>query len=90
MRPTAALALALAALPAGAQDCPPSASSEGVYRPAMTRRGPGPSSAAGISVATFQAWSPPTGWRTTGCEGATVPSIRARRGPPRWRATSGG
>lgn len=73
MRPTAALALALAALPAGAQDCPPSASSEGVYRPAMTRRGPGPSSAAGISVATFQAWSPP--------DGVESERVRGRDGP---------
>ena len=73
MRPTAALALALAALPAGAQDCPPSASGEGAYRPAMTRRGPGPSSAAGISVATFQAWSPP--------DGVEDDRVRGRDGP---------
>ena len=73
MRPTAALALALAALPAGAQDCPPSASSEGVYRPAMTRRGPGPSSAAGISVATFQAWSPPEGVEDERVRGRDAP-----------------
>lgn len=73
MRPTAALALALFALPAGAQDCPPSAHGEGAYRPAMTRRGPGPASAAGISVATFQAWSPP--------EGVEDDRVRGRDGP---------
>jgi len=73
MRPTAALALALVALPARAQDCPPSASSEGAYRPAMTRRGPGPASAAGISVATFQAWSPP--------DGVEDERVRGRDGP---------
>lgn len=73
MRPTAALALALAALPAWAQDCPPSAPGEGAYRPAMTRRRPGPASAAGISVATFQAWSPP--------DGVEDDRVRGRDGP---------
>jgi hypothetical protein len=73
MRPTVPLALALAALPAQAQVCTPTASSEGSYRHAMTHRAPGPASAGGISVATFQAWSPP--------DGVEDDRVRGRDGP---------
>lgn len=58
MRPTALLALLLAAPVARAQECPPTPGGRG-YRPAMTHRAPGAEAAAGISVATLQAWSPP-------------------------------
>ena len=73
MRPAALLALALASLPAQAQVCTPTGSSEGSYRHAMTHRAPGPASAGGISVATFQAWSPP--------DGVEDDEVRGRDGP---------
>ena len=73
MRPTAPLALALAALPAQAQVCTPTAPSGGSYRHAMTHRAPGPASAGGISVATFQAWSPPDGVEDDGVRGRDGP-----------------
>lgn len=73
MRPTVSLALALAALPAQAQVCAPTGSSEGSYRHAMTHRAPGPESAGTISVATFQAWSPP--------DGVEDDRVRERNGP---------
>lgn len=73
MRPTVPLALALAALPAQAQVCTPTASGEESYRHAMTHRAPGPASAGGISVATFQAWSPP--------DGVEDDRVRGRDGP---------
>lgn len=74
MRWTATLALLLAVLPAGAQVCAPTGSGGRSYRPAMTHRAPGAApAAANISVATFQAWSPP--------EGAAEDGARDRDGP---------